>query len=173
MRIVEGSLKRETSLMGQKITFVTKDVQEADRFFARAVNKPVTVEFKTIKEKRSLNANGLFWHCVQELASALMTSKDEIYLQLLKRYGKFTYVCVKPSMVEAVKKQWRETEVIGEVEINGQKATQLLCYFGSSTYDTKEFSKLLDGTISEMRDLDLEVPGDEQINQLMKEYGTE
>jgi hypothetical protein len=46
----------------------------------------------------------------------------------------------------------------GLITVNGQKAVQMLCYFGSSTYDTKEFSTLLDGVISEMQEMGLEVP---------------
>lgn len=120
----------------------------------------LSIEAEEYKEKRSLNANGMLWSCLDRIAKAMTPPADkwDIYLQMLKRYGKFTYICVKPNVVEAVKKQWRECEVIGEVNINGQTAVQMLCYFGSSTMDTKEFSVLLDGVVSEMREMKLPVP---------------
>ncbi len=130
--------------------------------------KEVSVDIKEWKKKRSLNANALFWKCVGELAEELRTDKWKIYLSMLKRYGQFTYICVKPSAVEAVKKQWRETEELGEININGKKAVQLLCYFGSSTYDSKEFSVLLDGTISEMKEIGIPYPGSEEIERALK-----
>ena len=34
----------------------------------------------------------------------------------------------------------------------------MLCYFGSSTYNSKEFSVLLDGVVSEMQELGLQPP---------------
>lgn len=124
------------------------------------------------KEKRSLNANALLWKCLGEIASAIHTDKWEVYLQMLKRYGTYTYICVKPKALEAVKKQWREVEEIGRVNINGQESVQLLCYFGSSTMNSKEFSILLDGVISEMKEMGLSSPADEDlqrvINQLEK-----
>lgn len=123
-------------------------------------------EVKEHKEKRSLNANGLLWKCLGEMAEALHTDKWQVYLKMLKRYGKYTYICVKPHVVEAVKKQWRECEEIGEIDINGQKAVQLLCYFGSSTYNTKEFSVLLDGVISEMKEMGLETMPPEEIKRI-------
>lgn len=169
IKILEGTLKRKTSVNGQEITFQTKDIHEVDKFFSKNINKPVSVDFKVIRERRSHNANALFWHCVQELSTALRTSKDEVYLQLLKRYGQYTYIAARPHAVEALKRQWKEVEVIGEVEVNGEKAIQLLCYFGSSSYDTKEFSRLLDGTISEMREMGLDAPGDDYINDVIKE----
>lgn len=124
------------------------------------------------KEKRSLNANALLWKCLGDIASAIHSDKWEVYLQMLKRYGTYTYICVKPKALEAVKKQWREVEEIGRVNINGQESVQLLCYFGSSTMNSKEFSILLDGVISEMKEMGLPSPADEDlqrvINQLEK-----
>ena len=77
---------------------------------------------------------------------------------MLKRYGKYTYIVVKETAVDRMKQQWRECEVVGEITVNGEKAVQMLCYFGSSLYDTKEFSVLLDGVISEMQEMGLETP---------------
>lgn len=119
--------------------------------------------------KRSLNANGLLWACLGEIATALRSDKWSIYLQMLKRYGKYTYICVKPHVVEAVKKQWRECEEIGTIDIDGQQAVQLLCYFGSSTYDSKEFSVLLDGVISEMKELGLTPPPDRELKRVIEQ----
>jgi hypothetical protein len=118
----------------------------------------LSIEFKKYREKRSLDANALLWACLGEIAAAMQADKWDIYLMMLKRYGKYTYICVKPGVVDAMKAQWRECEVIGEVDINGQTAVQLLCYFGSSTYNTKEFSVLLEGVISEMREMGLPTP---------------
>lgn len=127
-------------------------------------------EIKEHKEKRSNNANRLMWECLGDLAVAMKTDKWDVYLLMLKRYGKFTYICVKPSVVDAVKKQWRECEEIGEIEINGQKAIQLLCYFGSSTMNTKEFSTLLDGIISEMKECELPTPMDRDIERAIQQF---
>lgn len=116
----------------------------------------ITVE--PVKKKRSLSANALLWNCIGEISAKLRTDKWSVYLMMLRRYGKFTYICVKPNAVEAVKKQWREAEEIGTVTIGGEKAVQMLCYFGSSTYDSKEFAVLLDGVISEMEEMGLNAP---------------
>ena len=131
-------------------------------------NCELDVVLKKHRKKRSLNANGLLWFCLGEIAIALQTDKWEIYLQMLKRYGKYTYICIKPNMVEAMKQQWRECEEIGEIDINGQKAVQMLCYFGSSTLDTKEFSILLDGVISEMKELGLQAPLTQDVKRALE-----
>lgn len=128
----------------------------------------LNISAKPYRKKRSLNANDLMWKCIGEIAAALRADKWDIYLKMLKRYGKYTHICVKPKAVEAVRAQWRESEVVGEVKVNGQKAYQMLCYFGSSTYDTKEFSVLLDGIISEMKELGLELPMPKEMQRALE-----
>ena len=130
----------------------------------------LSIEAKQYRAKRSLDANALLWACLSEIAVALRTDKWDIYLTMLKRYGKYTYICVKPNIVEAVKAQWRECEEIGTININGQEAVQLLCYFGSSTYDTKEMSVLIDGVISEMKEIGLQTPESKEVRRAMEEY---
>ena len=107
---------------------------------------------------------------MQEIAQAIDTDKWSVYLQMLKRYGKFSYVIVKETAVDAIKKQWRECEEVGTIDIHGEKAVQLLCYYGSSTYDTKEFSKLLTGVIDEMRQMGLTPPPDRQTQELLNQW---
>lgn len=137
--------------------------------------KDLDISIKQHREKRSKDANALLWHCLGEIASTLRTDKWSVYLLMLRRYGKYTYACIKPSAVDAFKKEWRECEEIGEVNINGQKSVQMLCYFGSSSYNTKEFSTLLDGVISEMKEMGIPTPIDRELERALelwqKSYG--
>lgn len=132
--------------------------------------KELRVEIKQWRERRSKDANALMWACLQEIAYALQTDKWSVYLEMLKRYGKHSYVLVREDAVERVKQQWRETEVVGEVDVNGQKAVQLLCYYGSSLLDTAEMSHLLDGIISEMSDMGLPLPPTGEIKRSLEEW---
>ena len=167
-----------------KIQNITKDYISGQLQITFAINEPSAAQevneikdceklsIRAVKhrEKRSLDANALLWVCLGKIADALRADKWEIYLRMLKRYGKYTHICVKPNVVDAVKAQWRECEVIGEVNINGQKAVQMLCYFGSSTYDTKEFSRLLDGVISEMQEMKLETPVSADVRRALEQW---
>lgn len=167
-----------------KIQNVAKDWQTEQFHITFTVNEPsaiheidsiksfekLSISAKKHREKRSLDANGLLWLCLGRIADALRSDKWDVYLKMLKRYGKYTYICVKPNVVEAVKAQWRECEEIGTVNINGQEAVQMLCYFGSSTYNTKEFSVLLDGVISEMKEMGLEAPTSEEMRRSLEQW---
>lgn len=134
-------------------------------------DKTYSVEIKQKRKDRSLNANAALWVLLGEMAAKLRTSKDELYLEMLSRYGVFTHVVVKPNVVERVKTEWRTVRELGEVTINGQKGIQLQCYFGSSTYDTKEFTRLLDGVISEARELGINLISDADRALMLAEWG--
>ena len=134
--------------------------QEDDKLF----------DVKEHKDKRSNNANRLLWACLGRIAKALKTDSWSVYMQMLKRYGTFTYICVKPSAVEGVKRQWRECEEIGELTIKGKKAVQLLCYYGSSTYNTQEFSEFLESVMSEMEEMNIPTPREEEIERALKQW---
>lgn len=149
------------------ITFETKELPSLDDISGGDALDVTAVRHR---DKRSKNANALLWECLGRIAASLRTDKWSVYLQMLKRYGDYTYLCVKPKAVAMLKRQWRECEELGPININGQVAVQLLCYYGSSTYDTKQFSILLDGVISEMKEMGLETPPSEQMRQALEAW---
>lgn len=57
---------------------------------------------------------------------------------------------------------------LGEVVINGQKAIQLQCYFGSHSYNSKEFSVLLNGVLDEAKELGIETLSEADKDLLLK-----
>lgn len=133
--------------------------------------KQYVVEVKQKRNSRSLDANAALWVLLGEMSVKLKTSKDELYLEMLSRYGVFTHVVVKPAVVDRVKAEWRTVRVLGEVVINGQTGIQLQCYFGSSTYDTQEFTRLLDGVISDAKELGITLISDADRALMLAEWG--
>ncbi|MBF1000516.1 MAG: hypothetical protein HXK84_00560 [Lachnospiraceae bacterium] len=127
------------------------------------------ISFTKHRKHRSLNANALLWSCLQEIAIALHADAWSVYLHVLERYGKFTYILVKPEAVSAVRELWRETKIIGDIEIDGKPMKEMLCFFGSSVYNSKEFSHLLNGVIEDMKEMHLDAPASEEVQEIIKE----
>lgn len=151
---------------------VCKDNYNAvKRFVGSIKDKPYTAEIKQYREKRSLDANSYMWALLKKMAEELDTTKDELYLEALSNYGVFTHIVVKPSVVEKVKQEWRTVRELGEVIINGRKGIQLQCYFGSSTYNTKEMSVLVDGIVSECKELGIETAIPDELARMKAEWG--
>ena len=166
---VEGVVKNWSTNQYQ-ITFSVNEESAIGQIDNIMKCDKLSIKATKYRQKRSLDANGLLWLCLGRIASNLRTDKWDVYLEMLKRYGQYTYIVVKEKVVEQVKQQWRECEVVGEIEVNGQKAIQMLCYFGSSTYNSKEFSVLLDGVISEMQEMGIETPTSSELKRVMEQY---
>lgn len=133
--------------------------------------KGMSVEIKQYREKRSLDSNAYLWVLCQKIAEVMGSSKDEIYDQMIIRYGRFKYGVFKPDDVQTIQDNYRASEIVGPAKVNGQDGIQLRLYVGSSHYNTKEMSILLNGIISECKELDIETLTPNEIERLNIEWG--
>lgn len=145
--------------------------QPDDSEIAEWIDHDLDLKVTRWRNKRSLDANAYFWKLAGLMAEALGTSKDEIYLMILERYGVYTHLIVKPKAVDRIKREWRTVIDLGEVTVNGQTGIQLQCFFGSSTYDSKEMSRLIDGTIHDAKTLGISTETPEEIARMKEEWG--
>ena len=146
-----------------------QDIADLKEFISNG--KLLSAEIKPYRAKRSLNANGMLWVILGQMAEVLRTDKDDVYLTMLERYGQYTPVIVKPEAVEKLKREWRTVKEIGRGNIAGQTGVQLLCYYGSHTYDSREFSILLNGVIDEANALGIDTMTEAEKNLLLEEWG--
>lgn len=126
-------------------------------------------EIKEHREKRSLTANAYAWALIGKIADVLRTSKDEVYLLMLKRYGQSEVVSVL-SFID-VSGYFKYYEKIGSGTVQGKEFTHYRIFLGSSEYDSKEMAILIDGIISEAKELDIETLPPREIERLKKAWG--
>lgn len=105
------------------------------------------------KIKRSLNANSYAWVLITEIANVLRANKEDVYLSMLKRYGQSSVVSIVNEAVPIFLKSVKYAEEFGKGTINGKEFTHIKVYMGSSDMDTKEMAILIDGIVSECKDL--------------------
>lgn len=152
-----------------KYPVISFEIQADPEDLEKYIDKDLDINFSKHRRHRSLDANACLWACIGDIAKVLHQDAWEVYLLMIERYGKFTHILVSPEVVEAVRTQWRETKVVGETTVDGNPMIQMLCYFGSSTYNSAEFASLLDGVISEMKEMGLETPPSEEMRALIAE----
>ena len=117
--------------------------------------KDYEVVIQKATKKRGLDANALSWVLIDRLAKATQASRDEVYDLMLQRYGVATYLVVKPSEAQRILSFMEHGRILGDININGHRGTQLQIFIGSSQYDKAEFSHYLSGIISECELLNL------------------
>jgi hypothetical protein len=123
------------------------------------------------KKKRSLDSNGYLWSLINELANVMRTSKEECYLLMLKRYGQSSMVSIISEAVEMFTRSVKYYELHGATELKGKQFQHIKVYVGSSEFDSREMAILLDGVISECKDLGIETMTPSEIERLKSSWG--
>lgn len=127
-----------------------------------------TFEIKEHKEKRSLTANAYAWTLIGKIADAMRASKDEIYLKMLKRYGQSEMVSVVASV--DVAGYFKYFEPVGTATLQGKDFIHYRIFKGSSEYNSKEMAVLIDGIVSEAKDLHIETLPPHEIMRLKENW---
>lgn len=128
------------------------------------------IEIKQHREKRSLNANSYFWALVTEIANVTRSSKEEVYIDMLRNYGQSDMVSVLSHI--DVSSYFKYYEEAGTSRLNGKDFTHYKVFKGSSEYDTKEMSILIDGVVSECKQLGIETIPPEELKKLKESWCT-
>lgn len=126
-------------------------------------------EIKEKRNKRSLNANSYMWELCTQIAEVLGSSKDEIYLLELKKYGQAMLIPVPKNKKPDGYFKYYEFE--SRRKLNGVIVDFYKVYKGSSDYDTKEMSILIDGVVSDCKELEIPTLDDIKISQLKSNWG--
>lgn len=128
----------------------------------------MVAEIKRKTKARSKDANAYAWELMGQMADLLHTDKDSVYLEMLKRYGQQFVVKVPNKSVEMFKRQYKYCEQ-HETLAPEERAQYYRVYLGSSTYTTKEMSVLIDGIVSECKDLGIETMTPEELARIKEE----
>jgi hypothetical protein len=129
----------------------------------------VDVAINKFRKGRSLDANALCWRLCNEIANVLRTDKDSVYVTMLKRYGQSEVISVQSHI--NVEGYFKYYEAFGKGVVNGKEFTHYKVFKGSSEYDTYEMSVLLDGIISEAKDLGISVLNARELSLIKGEWG--
>lgn len=149
---------------GLRVTFLITDKEKALREIEAIKDaQELIITAKPHKVKRSLDANAYFWVLCDRIAKRLSSDKWTIYLLQLSKYGVFADLQVKTQALEMLKEKFRYIEVLQE----GEESCTVRCYFGSSTYNTKEMSDLIHGTVSEAESLGIDTITPEELNRML------
>lgn len=134
------------------------------------------LEVMRYREQRSLDANAYFHLLVDKIAKALNKGADEVKKQLNLDYGtimkddKGAKVGFKlPASVD-VSLIYPYAKWFDERIENGVKFSCYIIYKETHTLDTKEMSKLIDGTVQEAQALGIETRTPDEIADMLDLY---
>lgn len=142
----------------------------------------LAISLKKWREHRSLSANAYYWVLVGKLSELTGQPNAVIHNMLLRRYGVAEIVGGQLLTVMVPDTDEAERETL-EKEIYHLKPTSKLkegkdgrmfrAYIllkGSSDFDTKEMSRLIDGTIEECKEVGIDTLSTEEVRRMMEDY---
>jgi len=144
-----------------------------------------TIEIETQKaKKRSNDANSYLWELCDRLAEVLHNTKDEIYKEMIRRVGHFEDATYYEDEHEDQKAFRGRLSRIGDdwdsrglgwqtelVSYDDEFGSAILRhYWGSSSYNTREMSRLIDEAVYECSELGIETRAPEELASLLSAW---
>lgn len=164
---------------------VSFEVEDTKRVAAEASSLSgirLRIEAKKYRKKRSLDANAYYWQLITKLASCLQISNPAAHNLMLRRYGQME--CIDGKLIYLVLPNTDEAEEraieaenyhikpTSEIRTgsDGELYRTYIMLRGSSTYDSKEMSRLIDGLVSECKEVGIETLPPEEVDRMIEAY---
>ncbi len=136
----------------------------------------LTIDIKKWRKKRSLDANNYFWELLQKVCNYKDINTIEDYKRRVKELGIFKQFKIMAQDVKTFEKIWTDrgtawfceivdTDYIGNIEFRIINA-----YYGSSSYNSKQMSRLIDNLVQDCKAVGIETKPQAEINSLLESW---
>ena len=139
----------------------------------KATEKQLEIQIKEHRSQRSLEQNRLLWALLGKMAEAMSGNKrrvssEECYCIMLEEANvKYDYMLALPEAEDMLRKTFRAIRKLDEREVNGRKLNMYQYFIGSSKFNTKEMTELIEATLDKLAELGIY---DSEIEIARKEY---
>jgi hypothetical protein len=139
---------------------------------SRIKDEKLSVKIDKHRNRRSTNANAYAWLLINKIAEKMYPpmSKEEVYKEMLKRYGQGTMISVQTDRVPDVERELDYFETHGYGKVNGREFTHLKMWVGSSKYSSHEMWVFLQGIKSEAEELGIETLTPDELSRMLGEW---
>ena len=176
MKALVNNISTTFSETGQQLITLAltskRDISDLKAIVANG--KLLEVEISKQRKKRSLDSNSYLWTLCQKIAEAINSTKELVYQQFIRDVGQFEIVPIKNEAVERWIEVWNSkglgwfAEVMEDSKLPGYK--KVISYYGSSCYDSREMSVLLDEVVSTCKELNIETLPPDEIKALKESW---
>lgn len=130
------------------------------------------VAVKKFRYKRSLDANSYAWLLIDKIARAKRLPKKEVYRNAIKEIGGVSdTISIRRQALKRLQAEWSSRGTGWQVEEIGSPIpgwTTVILYYGSSAYDSRQMSDLIDSLVQDAKALGIETKSPEEISSLLK-----
>lgn len=135
----------------------------------------LTIKITKHREKRSLDSNAYAWVLLDKLAEKLQLPKEEIYRTYIKEIGgNSDIICVQNKAVDKLRQGWSKNGIGWVTETMPSKikdCTNVILYYGSSTYNTEQMSRLIEMIVHDCNVHGIETKTPDELNMMLALWG--
>ena len=127
-------------------------------------------ELEVKRKKRSKNANSYFWELLQKLCFELNLDLIQEYRKRVKELGICQTFVLDTKNLATFERLWTDRGYawfIEKVEENGDKTT-INAYYGSSSYNSKQMSRLIDNLVQDCKTVGIQTLDEREIEDLIR-----
>lgn len=137
----------------------------------------LSIEIKKYRKSRSLNANKYFWKLLQEVCDFKDIETIEEYKRRVKELGIFRQFKIMTQDVKTFEKVWTDRGIawfceIADTDYIGDTEFKIInAYYGSSSYNTKQMSRLIDNLVQDCKAVGIETKSPAELESLLRSWG--
>lgn len=150
--------------------------ESINEFRQKTENGQAKMTLSTALKKRSLDANAYAWTLMDKIAARMRLSKTEVYQAFIREVGgNSTIVCVQDIAVDQLISGWKNNGIGWLAETMPSKiegCTNVILYYGSSTFDTEQMSRFIEIVVSEAKNLGIETLTPDDLERMKVQWKT-
>ena len=136
-------------------------------------DKLLSFKLKIFRKSRSLDANSYFWVLCQKLGKVLKEDSTHIYRTYIKQTNVYRDFHLLPEEAESFKTAWNKLGLGWACEqVDGDKERLIVrAWFGSSEYNTKQMSRLIEIAVEDCKIQGIETMTPDEIAKMLSLWG--
>lgn len=170
-----------------RITDVTRDYKTGQARITLSTDKNIFKQIDELADKdlncklvryhkqRSLDANAYCWVLLDKLSAKLNVPKEELYRNYIRYIGdNSTTICVQNKAVDELCEKWSYNGLGWQTDTFDSKVdgcTNVILYYGSSTYNTEQMNRLIDLIVQDCCALEIETKTPDELAELIARWG--
>ncbi|MDL2254335.1 hypothetical protein LJC49_09780 [Ruminococcaceae bacterium OttesenSCG-928-I18] len=158
-------------------TFLGKNLAQAVQWFTYIFStldpeKEYDIEVKEHKNRRSLDANAYAWVLINALAVNMSLPPEEVYRNAIRNIGGNSDLLLIPNMaIDRHTRSWAHKGIGWQTELVGPSKEHegyswIKCIYGSSVYDTKQMSLLIDSLVQDAQAIGIETKTPDELAKM-------